>query len=51
MLAFVVRQGINHRLDNIREYADRDKPNRDEILALVEEIKEHLAGLEEEVCQ
>ena len=44
-----VRRGINHRLENIRGYADREKPNRDEILALVGEIKEHLAGIEEEI--
>ena len=47
----VVRRGINHRLENIRGYADREKPNRDEILALVGEIEEHLAGIEEEVGQ
>ena len=47
----VVRRGVNHRLENIRGYADREKPNRDEILALVGEIEEHLTGIEEEVVQ
>jgi len=46
-----VRQGINHRLENIRGYADREKPNREEILALVGEIEKHLSRLEEEVGQ
>ena len=47
----VVRRGITHRLENIRGYADREKPNREEILALVGEIEEHIARLEEEVAQ
>jgi hypothetical protein len=46
-----VRQGITHRLENIRGYADREKPNREEILALVGEIEKHLSRLEEEVSQ
>lgn len=47
----IVRQRINHRLENIRRYADREKPNREEILALVDEIEKHLSRLEEEVGQ
>jgi hypothetical protein len=47
----IVRQKINHRLENIRGYADREKPNRDEILALVEEIEKHLSRLEDYVAQ
>jgi hypothetical protein len=46
-----VRRGLNHRLENIRGYADREKPNRDEILALVGEIEKHLSRVEEEVGQ
>jgi len=41
-----VRQGINHRLEDIRNYADREKPNREEILELVKEIEDHLSKLE-----
>lgn len=41
-----VRQVLNHRLEDIRNYADRDKPNGEEILELVQEIKVHLAKLE-----
>jgi hypothetical protein len=41
-----VRQGILHRLENIRGYADREKPNREEILELVGEIETHLAKVE-----
>lgn len=44
-----VRRGVIHRLENIRGYADREKPNRDEILSLVREIEEHLAGIEDEI--
>jgi len=47
----IVRQKIIHRLENIRGYADREKPNRDEILALVGEIEKHLSRLEEDVEQ
>jgi hypothetical protein len=43
----VVRQGISHRLENIRRYADRDKPNREEIVALVAEIEKHIIKIEE----
>lgn len=43
----VVRQTINHRLENIRGYADREKPNREEIVSLVDEIAKRLAKLEE----
>ena len=38
-----VRQGTLHRLENIRLFADREKPNRKEILELVAEIEAHLA--------
>lgn len=41
-----VRQGVLHRLEDIRVYADREKPNREEILELVKEIKDHFAKLE-----
>lgn len=41
-----VRQGTLHRLENIRAYADREKPNREEILELVGEIEAHLAKVE-----
>ena len=41
-----VRRGILHRLENIRLYADRENPNREEILELVKEIETHLAKVE-----
>lgn len=41
-----VRQGLSHRLEDIRSYADREKPNREEILELVQEIQTHLTQLE-----
>jgi len=41
-----VRQGTLHRLANIRAYADREKPNREEILELVGEIESHLSKVE-----
>jgi hypothetical protein len=43
----LVRQGVIHRLENIAAYADREKPNREEILALVGEIQKHLGNIEE----
>ena len=46
----VVRRNITLRLANIRGYADRERPNRDEILAVVGEIEEFVAGLEVEVA-
>jgi len=45
----VVRQGANHRLEHIRAYADRENPNKEEILALVGEIEKHLSEIEEDV--
>ena len=47
----VIRQGISHRLENIRRYADRDKPNREEIVALVAEIEKHILKIEERGAQ
>ena len=44
-----VRRGLNHRLQNIRGYADREQPNRVEILALVDEIEEQLVQIKDEV--
>jgi len=46
-----VRQGTLHRLENIRAYADRENPNREEIVALVTEIEKHLNRIEEVVSQ
>lgn len=45
----LVRQGVLHRLENIAAYADREKPDREEILALVAEIQKHLNGIEEAI--
>jgi hypothetical protein len=47
----VVRQGVTHRLESIRQFADRENPNKDEILDLVKEIEKHLAGVEERLNQ
>ncbi len=47
----LVRQGVIHRLENIVAYADREKPDREEILALVAEIQKHLGGIEEATKQ
>lgn len=47
----IVRKGIVHRLENIRVYADRERPNGEEIVSLVKEIERHLARLEEAVEQ
>jgi hypothetical protein len=41
-----VRQGLSHRLEDIRSYANRENPNREEILDLVQEIQTHLTKLE-----
>jgi hypothetical protein len=41
-----VRQGLSHRLEDIRNFADREKPNREEIMELVSEIQTHLSKLE-----
>lgn len=41
-----VQQGLSHRLEDIRSYADRENPNREEILELVQEIQTHLTLLE-----
>jgi hypothetical protein len=41
-----VRQGLSHRLEDIRNFADRENPNREEILELVGEIQTHLSKLE-----
>ncbi|MBA3351311.1 MAG: hypothetical protein H0U23_02590 [Blastocatellia bacterium] len=46
-----VRQGVAHRLENIRAYADREKPEREEIIALVGEIEKHLRVLRDEFKQ
>jgi hypothetical protein len=45
----VVRQGVNQKLKDIREYADRANPNRDEILSLLKEIEYHVETLEEKI--
>ena len=37
-----IHQMLDHRLDNIRVYADRPNPNGQEILALVKEISTKL---------
>jgi hypothetical protein len=42
-----VRRAVIHRLQNIRGYADRENPNREEIVALVGEIENHLNKIEE----
>ena len=44
-----IRQAFLGRLDNIRGYADREKPNREEILALVGEIQEALGSLDKDL--
>lgn len=41
-----VRQGLSYRLEDIRNFADREKPNREEIMELVTEIQTHLSKLE-----
>jgi hypothetical protein len=46
-----VRQGLSHRLEDIRNYADREKPNREEIMELVNEIQTHLSKLESRLLQ
>jgi hypothetical protein len=47
----LVRQGVIHRLENIAAYVDRPNPDREEILALVSEIRKHLSGIEEEISK
>jgi hypothetical protein len=37
-----IHRALDHRLDNIRGYADRPNPNGQEILALVQEISTKL---------
>ena len=44
-----IRIAFLGRLENIRGYADREKPNREEILALVGEIQEALGSLEQDL--
>ena len=46
-----VHRSIDHRLENIRLYTDREKPNREEILALVIEIESRLAEIDKEFSQ
>lgn len=46
-----VQQGISHRLEDIRSYADRENPNREEILELVQEIQAHLSKLKSRLLQ
>jgi hypothetical protein len=38
-------------LESIRQFADREKPNREEILELVSEVEKQLAGVEERLKQ
>lgn len=45
----MVRHGTANRLVDIKIYADRPNPNRDEILELVQEIQDHLAKIEEKL--
>jgi hypothetical protein len=47
----LVRQGVIHRLENIAAYADREKPDREEILALIGEIQKHLGSIEEAISK
>lgn len=44
-----IRLAFLGRLENIRGFADREKPNREEILALVGEIQEALGSLEDDL--
>jgi hypothetical protein len=44
-----IRIAFLGRLENIRGFADREKPNRKEILALVGEIQEALGSLEDDL--
>lgn len=44
-----VRQGLSHRLEHIRRYADRENPDRAEILILVAEIEKHLSQTQQSV--
>lgn len=46
-----VRQGVSHRLKDIRAYADRDNPDREEIVSLVGEIEKHIGGIEANLKQ
>jgi hypothetical protein len=46
-----VRQGVAHRLESIRQFADRANPNKDEILDLVKEVEKQLASVEERLNQ
>lgn len=46
-----VRQNTTHRLENIIAYADRENPDKKEIVALVKEIQKHLSGVEENLIE
>jgi len=41
-----LHQALDHRLDNIRRYADRPNPNGPQIVALVDEIIERLRRID-----
>ncbi|NBX69822.1 MAG: hypothetical protein EBR01_12775 [Proteobacteria bacterium] len=47
----IVRQRLVHRLENIRGYAEREKPNRERLLELISDVQKIVAGLESEVRQ
>jgi hypothetical protein len=44
-----VRRACDHRLENIKLYADREQPNREEIIESVAEIRAELARIGEEM--
>ena len=44
-----IRLAFIGKLDNIRGFADREKPTREEILALLGEIQEELNSLEQDL--
>jgi hypothetical protein len=41
-LKAMVHQSMAHRIENIRGFADRDNPNREEIVSLCDELKREL---------
>jgi hypothetical protein len=44
-----VRRGLSSRLENVRLFADREQPNREEIMGLIKEIENHMATVEQRI--
>ena len=44
-----VRRGLSARLENIRLFADREKPDGEEIVSLIKEIEDHMAKVEHRI--